>query len=512
MISPAVVKTPNAEALNPELPQKSPENETTEISDQQLFNFSNAAESFFSNETATMIASSEALITTTAQNMNVTTETTNSVRQEIGLDADLTRIKEEAQRLASDLTAELAVVLGELPPPPNIKTPNEILPLANKIKRRKEQAQALKKVVAELRKKGPATLLKAFSEAITPEQIRGLEFTLLNNHGEQISFVDGTGKLVELVCSEENAPQILKRIKRDDEEIRGNSHELRSEILKRSKGKIQTHEAYTYGDITDLPGAQRKAYLNEPSNWTEERQLLHAEIVTKELEKARALSERLGDKAPTIYALRGNTAAGKTTLVKGAPKFQRSIDINGEPSGAINPDTYKEQLKSSERVFGREQITHFQSHNEGAMLARRIKKAIANSDSSMIIDQRLNEAKDIVDLLQESEKTGKKLELLDIDSPLELSLVRVLSRKPGGTDPIPPFNAIAEGYDGVRKNRLALTEAAINSPQVEGMFYMARIRQAAQLKSLKKKMAFFSFWKGKIERIVKRSTGTQNLR
>lgn len=358
--------------------------------------------------------------------------------------------------------------------------------LKEKVEQRKNRADALSKMISSLRKENPKDYIEKFNSAITPEQVSGLQFSLIKAKGEKLLIIDQAGQLAEITCTAENAKEVLQSVKEADEAVRGNSHDLRSEILKISKGKIKTPEAYTYGDIESMKGPGLKSFLSEKSNWTEERQLLHDRILANELNKAAALSGRMGDPEPTIYALRGNTAAGKTTRVKSDPTFQRAIDANGEPAGAINPDIYKEQLKSEEIVFGRQKITHFQSHNEGSMLARRIKKEIAESDSSMIIDQRLNEAKDIEDLIAESDKTGKKLKFLDVESPMESSLIRVLARKPGGADPLPPFIAVAEGYEGVRKNRAALVEAARSNPAIENYILYAADEKGQSVKVAEK--------------------------
>ncbi|MEI7792584.1 MAG: hypothetical protein WCI57_03835 [Candidatus Berkelbacteria bacterium] len=380
----------------------------------------------------------------------------------------------EASNVSSDVIE--AVSVTETPAAIDLAE-REVKPdatLKEKVEQRKGRAEALSKAISALRKENPQDYIEKFNNTVTPEEVSGLQLSLIKTSGEKLLIVDQSGRLTEITCTAKNAKEVLKSVKEADEVVRGNSNDLRSEILRISEGRIKTPEAYTYGDIDSMKGPDLKKFLNEKSNWTDDRRLLHDQIVARELEKAAALSGRMGDSEPTIYALRGNTAAGKTTRVKSDPTFQRAIDLNGEPTGAINPDIYKEQLKSEEIVFGRQKITHFQSHNEGSMLARRIKSQITESDSSMIIDQRLNEAKDIEDLIAESEKTGKKLKFLDVESPMENSLIRILGRRPGGVDPLPPFIAVAEGYEGVRKNRAALLEAARSNPAIENyVLYVA---------------------------------------
>ena len=371
----------------------------------------------------------------------------------------------EAQQGPTAAGPDLAV---DTPPPldrPDLNLETDV-DLETEVAERKARANQLAEKFAVAYREDPAGCIEKFNSEMTPEDTEGLELTLVGSKGESLLIIDESGKLVEIPCNAENAADVLNQIKKTDEALRGNSHELRAEILRRSQGKIKTFEAYTYGDVSALKGDALKAFLDDPENWTKERQLVHEKIIAEELKKAKALSERLEDDDPTIYALRGNTAAGKSTRLRNDPTFQKAADEHGQPTGAINPDTYKEELKSEEVVFDHQNITHFQAHAEGSSLARAIKKRIAESDSSMIIDQRLNESKDITDLVNESTRTGKKLKFLDVDSPMEVSLARILNRKPGGADPLPPFEAVAEGYEGVRENRRALIEEVRNNPNI----------------------------------------------
>lgn len=439
----------------------------TEISAEQLAQYIADVEKFLEQHATESARGAEERIESSIKSMDASLETTQATKQEQGLDGQLGEVQSEMSRLAGQakLDIEKTAIQGEASHENQENGPEKSL--QEKIRLWRERVDGLAKTLADLRRESPNDFIEKFNSIVSPEQTKGLEFSLIKSKGEKLLVINELGQLTEIACTAENAAEVLLSIKEADETLRGNSHELRSEIVKRSDGKIKTHEAYTYGRVDLLAGPDVKAFLDERSNWTEERQLLHEAIVAKEMEKAADLSRRLEDSESTIYALRGNTAAGKTTRVKGDPIFQRAIDTNGEPSGAINPDIYKEQLKSTEKVFGREQITHTQAHNEGSMLARRIKSEIAESDSSMIIDQRLNEAKDVTELLKEAERTGKKLRFLDVDSPMETSLIRVLARRPGGADPLPPFGSVAEGYEGVRKNRQELVNAAINNPAVE---------------------------------------------
>jgi hypothetical protein len=65
----------------------------------------------------------------------------------------------------------------------------------------------------------------------------------------------------------------------------------------------------------------------------------------------------------TVYALRGNTASGKTTTVKRDPDLSAKVlDENQEVHGAMNPDNIKSRIMDVHK--GR--ISSSQAHMEGS--------------------------------------------------------------------------------------------------------------------------------------------------
>ncbi len=288
----------------------------------------------------------------------------------------------------------------------------------------------------------------------------GQELTLLSARREKIVMVNDKGELEEMVVTAENATNVLRAVKASDVETRrGNSYALRREILKRSEGQILTHQAYTYAE--EIPqGHELDTFLDNPENWIPERREIHEVVVNQEYELAQQLSGRLDDAEPTVYTLRGNTAAGKTTAVRANPSFTKALDSHGEPSGSINPDTYKGILRNVEIEEGKHVVSWQQSHEEGSMIARSIQSRISDSESSMVIDKRMAKSKNIDELMALAEKTGKKVKILDVDVPLELSLVRVIGRRVDGNAPTVPFDAIAEGFRDIRKSRAQLLQRA----------------------------------------------------
>ena len=72
----------------------------------------------------------------------------------------------------------------------------------------------------------------------------------------------------------------------------------------------------------------------------------------------------------------------------------------------------------------------------------------------MLVDKRLGDFEDVQGLMNDAQRTGRQFNVYDVDAPLEMSLVGVLMRQPGGADPIPPFHVVAEGgFVPARANR-----------------------------------------------------------
>jgi hypothetical protein len=398
-------------------------------------------------------------------------ETIESARKEISAEAEAPVEPEMPNIVAPEQSA----VTG--PEAANENDPEALAKLQG------EKARALGEQMSGLTGEETAAFVTEYNKN-NPDSLKGQEFRLMRSDGETMFVVNERGSLEALSVNKENAREILAQIKTKDELLKGKSYELRKAILEKSEGGIVTHEAYTYGDVPQ--GNALDAYLDNPENWVAERRALHEQIVTEEYGKAAALSERLNDEEPTIYALRGNTAAGKTTAVRNNEIFAKALDAKGQPSGAINPDTYKGELKSTEAVEGRQAVGHQQTHEEGSMLARKISEKITNSESSMVIDKRMNKEKNITELINTAEKSGKKIKILDVDVPFEVSLVRVLGREVGGEDPTVPFGAVAEGFEGVRKNRASLLEKVANDPKIKDYVLMVADEKGNSVKVAEK--------------------------
>ncbi|MFY9227890.1 MAG: zeta toxin family protein [Candidatus Microsaccharimonas sp.] len=258
------------------------------------------------------------------------------------------------------------------------------------------------------------------------------------------------------------------------------SYEGKVGELKRTK--LSTVESFVAVETQGMTKSERKSVYDNPENWEAQRQQLHETIVSGALEAAQALSERLKqhNPKPTIYALRGNTASGKTrALAAGNEMFAGILDEEGEPSGALNPDSYKYELRE-----GHVDISAGQVHDEGSMLGRRVDRELTNPDTSMVLDKRNETPEDIADILANAAETDRAVRILDVDAPVETSLVGVLLRQRGGADPNVPFEAIVKGYVGIRASRRELFASVkeYSGTRVDG--YMLTAFDYAEKKSV----------------------------
>ncbi|WP_444902975.1 zeta toxin family protein [Microbulbifer sp. CnH-101-E] len=174
-------------------------------------------------------------------------------------------------------------------------------------------------------------------------------------------------------------------------------------------------------------------------------------MVQEKLNRITGLGQSVDE--PTIFAMRGNSGSGKSRFVNsgGVEGVESMNDI-----AVINPDEFKKLLIDNTKF----PVTYDQVHAENSMLAKRVQaellkqKDVLGKPVSFMVDKRLGDVEDIQKLVDAAQNTGRKLNVSDMDAPLEISLIGVLMRKPGGEDPIVPFQVVGEtGFKPARENR-----------------------------------------------------------
>jgi hypothetical protein len=230
----------------------------------------------------------------------------------------------------------------------------------------------------------------------------------------------------------------------------------------------RTDEIFSLGKLPP-PGPARWEHLAKPENWHPERRQLHDRLIAVQKAAAQSFAEVIerSGRQPTLFALRGNTATGKTRMAtQTVPVLAKALKESGGV-GCINPDLFKRSLAE---IPGKAKLSSAQVHAESCVLADRLEdglrlqKTASGATASMLVDKRLAGTHEIDAYIKLAEETGRKVELCDIDAPLERSLMGVLQRKPGGDAPRPPYVAVATGFSAVRGNRLDVIDKFLSNP------------------------------------------------
>lgn len=216
-------------------------------------------------------------------------------------------------------------------------------------------------------------------------------------------------------------------------------------------GVTSTVAVYIEGG-KDMTDEELKRNKGNAEAYTAERQTWHEEVLDQAAEDARELSKKLGP-PPRIIAMRGGCGAGKTTAVK--EKYgDKGIIVDGDVPGAVKPDYFKDVIKEEARRNLGVEVTSSQAHMESTGVCRmHTERLIEDPDASLLIDKQLEAGGDIPEIIEWGRKSGKQVELLDNDVPIELSAFRVLKRRIGGADPNIQFSGVARGFIGIRSNR-----------------------------------------------------------
>lgn len=231
---------------------------------------------------------------------------------------------------------------------------------------------------------------------------------------------------------------------------------------------ITTDELYGIGPLPKQ-ALDRRRYLSDPNHWVPERRALHNKLIADAIPKALKFAEavRESGEEPAIYALRGNTAVGKTRMAATAIPVLASA-LNKSGGGSVNPDVFKPPLRLKEGG----KLTSTQVHVESHVLSDRLEaqlrplKTAGNAPASILVDKRLARTGEIEHYAGMARETGRKIVLCDIDAPLEKSLVGVLERHPDDNDPLPPYHAVGNGFSAVRANRAAVIDKFIADPSL----------------------------------------------
>lgn len=242
-------------------------------------------------------------------------------------------------------------------------------------------------------------------------------------------------------------------------------YSFRRRILALSNGVIKTYQAFVKDSWVLEPDPkgekyeETEKYLDDDRNWLEERIAFHHQVVNRAfslgVELSRRVMEKSGDKEPTVFMVRGNIGAGKTQALRTHPMFQALLDDNQEPTGVVSPDNLKSEIREDMGKNEEEYIlSHFQCHSESLVVERKLQaKLFSEPDLSMAFDERFAYMDRIEKLVGIAIKYRRKIKILDLDVPLEVSIIRNLKREPNGKDPCVPYGDIRDGFVKIRETR-----------------------------------------------------------
>lgn len=271
-----------------------------------------------------------------------------------------------------------------------------------------------------------------------------------------------------------NPKEVLADVIDEEKKRESFDYSLRKRILILSGGAIQTYEAFVKDswilDPLNITYEERETYLYDQQNWLEERVVFHNQIIGKAFNLGLSLSSRVREKMghdyePKVFMVRGNIGAGKTQALRTHDMFLVILDEQGKPTGVISPDNFKGVIREEMgRHAGRHTISHFQSHEESLVIARRLEDQLfAEPGVSIAFDERFAYKDRIESLLEFAIKHGKNIEILDLDVPVEISIIRNLKRDSEGKDPCVPYDVIKDGFISIRQTRSLILEFLDNT-------------------------------------------------
>lgn len=294
--------------------------------------------------------------------------------------------------------------------------------------------------------------------------------SLLNEDQLKIyEYLAGNSSLDSIGLTRKNAAYFLRivkifdlahtyhtRISRTHVLLKNSTFEIRTKILELLSPEMESVEAFTY--TLDPKKLKNADYLKSPANWVPERiRFYAASLIPQEYIKMISLSGRLNEGQPRVYALRGTTASGKTTLIK--ERFPQAVDEKGELSGCINPDRMKFVLKT--KTCPQNRLTNVQVHEEVVRgpLSCYKKAVLGMQEYSIILDTRLTSNEDVEEVINAARVREGKATVLDLDVPLQLSFQRVLAtRNPWGKSACVPPAALKDGFLESRRCRIGVIE------------------------------------------------------
>ncbi len=193
---------------------------------------------------------------------------------------------------------------------------------------------------------------------------------------------------------------------------------------------------------------------------------IQKKIIFHVVETVQSFSEQLDYDSPHFILFTGNYGAGKSYQTK---KHHWVDQIEYDPealfSGVMSSDSIKRIYMSL--VEG---STNSQVHHEGVALRLQIMVSLLQNlpNISLLQEQCLATTSSIDQLLDLARENNAKVKLVDVDTYLETSCLRILTRDLSNGDSIPTFRAIVAQQKNICEARAHLLRRVKEDQNIEG--------------------------------------------
>lgn len=265
--------------------------------------------------------------------------------------------------------------------------------------------------------------------------------------------------------------KVLNLIKACDRNVRKklSSIALRNVLLAIARSELKSYDVFTKDSTDNLDKTTLRKYLSDEKNWISERARIHKQLIIHFYNSVKVLSQKITRSKKLgkgIYCARGSVASGKSSFIGSI--LRHNIKTLESLDGVLNTDTLKRQLTLNTTNITGYALSGYFFHEEASVIGEKILQLVRKSKLSYVIDKRMQDPSDLVELLTDAEQRKLSVTIFDLKIDFVTSALRVLERTGVyPSDPTPDFSALYRGYRVIEEGRLSFLEKSINSEFVK---------------------------------------------